>query len=288
MSNIIEIQNLNYTYLSALPYEHQALKNITFSLKRGDCLGLFGYNGSGKSTLAKILNGLLCPTAEKITVCGIDLTSKHLNDRLWEKVGFVFQYPEKQIFKPNVYEEVAYGPRNLGFCEPVVRDRVYEALEKVGLRPDLTEHLSPFNLSGGMRRRIAIAGILAINPQVLIMDEPMAGLDSIGRTMVCDIIKNRQENRNTTIVISHDLKEIINLIDRIVILDDGSLILNGIVDDLLTDLETIARYKFELPDSLRIICALIAKGVKIDLNRERNISEAVTEISRFLRENPGE
>ncbi|WP_425804461.1 ATP-binding cassette domain-containing protein [Desulfitobacterium sp. Sab5] len=285
MSNIIEIQDLNYTYLNGSPYEHQALKNITLSLNRGDCLGIFGSNGSGKSTLAKILNGLLRPTAGKFVICGIDSTTKHLNDHLWRKVGYVFQYPEKQIFKSNVYDEIAYGPRNLGLSESDVKSRVNDALEKVGFIPDLTEHLSPVNFSGGMRRRIAIAGILAINPEVLIMDEPMASLDPIGRKMVYDIIKNRQENKNTTIIISHDLKEIIDLIDRIVILDHGTVIFEGIINDLQANAKILTKYKFELPDYMQVIYALAIKGVKINTSI-KSMAEVVSEISQILRNNP--
>lgn len=284
MSNIVEIQDINYTYLNGFSYEHQAIKNITLSLNRGDCLGIFGANGSGKSTLAKIINGLLCPTAGKMVICGIDFTDKHLNDHLWSKVGFVFQYPEKQIFKSNVYDEVAYGPRNLGLSESEVKIRVYGALEKVGLNPDLSEHLSPVNLSGGMQRRIAIAGILALNPEVLILDEPMAGLDPIGRKLVYDLIKNRQEKKNTTIIISHELKEIIDLIDRIIILDQGAVIFEGITNDLLAEEKIIAKYKFELPDYLQVIYALAAKGVKIDKSI-KSMAEVISEISRILQNN---
>lgn len=284
MSNIVEIKDIDYTYLNGLSNEHQAIKNITLSLNRGDCLGIFGANGSGKSTLAKIINGLLRPTAGKMIICGINSADKHLNEHLWKKVGFVFQYPEKQIFKSNVYDEVAYGPRNLGLSESEVKIRVYDALEKVGFIPDLGEHSSPVNLSGGMQRRIAIAGILALNPEVLILDEPMAGLDPIGRKLVYDIIKNRQENNNTTIIISHDLKEIIDLIDKIIILDQGAVIFEGIIDDLLDEEKILAKYKFELPDYLQVIYALTTKGVKIDKNL-KSMAEVASEISLIFRNN---
>jgi len=284
ISKIIELRKLGYTYLKGSPYEHQALKEIDLSLNPGECLGIFGPNGSGKSTLAKIINGLLGPTSGKAVVCGIDSASKSFNKHLWKKVGFVFQYPEKQIFKANVYDEVAYGPRNLGLSEPDVRHRVHDALEKVGLIPGVYKNSSPVNLSGGERRRVAIAGILAINPEIFILDEPAAGLDAMGRKMVYEIIKNRQANGSTVIIISHDLKEIINLIDRIVILDHGAMIFDGKVKDLLAVPRILAQYKCELPDYMQVINALTDKGIKVPTGL-KGMTEVACEISRILKEN---
>lgn len=284
MSKIVDIRDLDYTYLKGSPYEYQALKKINLSLNPGDCLGVFGPNGSGKSTLAKILNGLLRPTSGKAVICGIDSSSKNFNEHLWKKVGYVFQYPEKQIFKANVYDEVAYGPQNLGLSESDVKNRVHDAFKKVGLTPDLYQHLSPLNLSGGERRRVAIAGILAINPEMIILDEPVAGLDAIGRKMVYDIIKNRQENGNTIIIVSHDLKEIIKLIDRIVILDHGALIFDGRVEDLLAAPKILAQYRFQLPDYMQAVNALIAKGINVQTSI-KSMTEVASEISQIIREN---
>jgi energy-coupling factor transport system ATP-binding protein len=204
MSNIIDIKDLSYVYLPGTPYEQQALKDINMVLNQGELLGLFGGNGSGKSTLAKLLNGLLYPSRGKVRVCGIDTSIKELRNELWKKVGLVFQYPEQQIFEANIYDEVAYGPRNLGLKEAEVKSRVYQALEKVGLLPETLVNLSPVKLSGGVRRRIAIAGVLALEPEILILDEPMAGLDPLGQELMLDIIKKRQEmGTQSTIIISH-------------------------------------------------------------------------------------
>jgi energy-coupling factor transport system ATP-binding protein len=222
MSNIIDIKDLSYVYLPGTPYEQQALKDINMVLNQGELLGLFGGNGSGKSTLAKLLNGLLYPSRGKVRVCGIDTSIKELRNELWKKVGLVFQYPEQQIFEANIYDEVAYGPRNLGLKEAEVKSRVYQALEKVGLLPETLVNLSPVKLSGGVRRRIAIAGVLALEPEILILDEPMAGLDPLGQELMLDIIKKRQEmGTQSTIIISHDLKDIIALADKIAILEKG-------------------------------------------------------------------
>lgn len=284
MSKIIELKNMGYIYLIGSPYEHQALKNIDLSINPGECLGIFGPNGSGKSTLAKILNGLLCPSSGSAVICGVDSSSKHFHACLWKKVGFVFQYPEKQIFKANVYDEVAYAPRNLGLRESDVDIAVNDALNQVGLNPDAYRDLSPVNLSGGERRRVAIAGILAINPEILIMDEPVAGLDGMGRKLVYEIINSQKKSGNTTIIISHDLKEIIELIERVVILDNGTLIYDGKAEQLQTLPEILAHYSFELPEYMQVINALATKGIKIHKNL-KSMNEVACEISQILRKN---
>lgn len=282
MSKIIEAQDLSYMYLPGSPYEHLALKNLNLSLNQGEFLGIFGPNGSGKSTLAKHLNGLLYPTSGAITVCGIDTKVKHLRSQLWKKVGLVFQYPEHQIFEANVYDEVAYGLHNLGLNESEIRNRVYDALEKVGLSPDSIARLAPINLSGGIRRRVAIAGILALQPEILVLDEPMAGLDPLGCKLVLDIIRNRQENRNkTTIMISHNLKEILALADKVAVLDRGALVFYGEVKKLLANMEILTRFSFELPDYLQVVQALAARGMDVNTNI-RSMTEAGWEIIRIL------
>lgn len=281
MSKIIEIKNLDFTYLPGSPYEHQALKNIDLSLEEGDFLGIFGPNGSGKSTLAQHFNGLLHPTAGKVTVCGMDTADKKLRRQLWKKASLVFQYPEQQIFQITVYDEVAYGPRNMGINETEVKERVYSSLLKVGLVPEDTGQLTPFTLSGGMRRRIAIAGMIALNPEILILDEPMAGLDPLGRKLIIDIIKTRQDKNETTIMISHNLKEIMALADKIAILDQGTLVFTGEVNQLLENKELLARYHFEMPDYLQVIYALAARGFSVNTNIS-TMTEAGLEIAKLL------
>ncbi|NPV91346.1 MAG: energy-coupling factor transporter ATPase [Firmicutes bacterium] len=284
MSNIIEIQGLNYTYLPGSPYEHRALRDISLSLGRGEFLGVFGPNSSGKSTLAKHLNGLVYPTSGTVRVCGIDTSVKEQRTGLWKKVGLVFQYPEQQIFEASVYDEVSYGPRNLGLDESEIRDRVHDALEKVGLAPDPTSLLSPINLSGGIRRRVAIAGILALHPEIMVLDEPMAGLDPRGRRLVLDIINRRRENRNeTTVMISHNLKEILALADKIAILDRGALVFFGGVGELQADSKLLARFRFELPDYLQVVQALADRGIKVDTGI-KDMNEAGSELIRVLSE----
>lgn len=250
-------------------------------------LGLFGGNGSGKSTLAKLLNGLLYPSRGKVRVCGIDTSIKELRNELWKKVGLVFQYPEQQIFEANIYDEVAYGPRNLGLKEAEVKSRVYQALEKVGLLPETLVNLSPVKLSGGVRRRIAIAGVLALEPEILILDEPMAGLDPLGQELMLDIIKKRQEmGTQSTIIISHNLKDIIALADKIAILEKGSLLFYGEVAELLENIDILSRFHLELPDYLQVVYALKARGKRT--NRDiSNLDEAGLELIQIISSQKG-
>jgi energy-coupling factor transport system ATP-binding protein len=287
MSNIIDIKDLSYVYLPGTPYEQQALKDINMVLNQGELLGLFGGNGSGKSTLAKLMNGLLYPSRGKVRVCGIDTSIKELRNELWKKVGLVFQYPEQQIFEANIYDEVAYGPRNLGLKEAEVKSRVYQALEKVGLLPETLVNLSPVKLSGGVRRRIAIAGVLALEPEILILDEPMAGLDPLGQELMLDIIKKRQEmGTQSTIIISHNLKDIIALADKIAILEKGSLLFYGEVAELLENIDILSRFHLELPDYLQVVYALKARGKRT--NRDiSNLDEAGLELIQIISSQKG-
>lgn len=284
MSKIIEVRDLDYTYLPGSPYEHRALEKISFSLKQGEFLGIFGPNGSGKSTLAQHFNGLLHPTRGTVEICNMDTADKKLRRELWKKVSLVFQYPEQQIFQITVYDEIAYGPRNLGIDENEVKKRVRSALQKVGLIPENTEHLTPVSLSGGMKRRVAIAGMLALNPEILILDEPMAGLDALGRNLILDIIKNRKDNNETTIMISHSLKEIIALADKIAIMDKGALVFFGGAKELLKNTDLLARYHLELPEHLQLVYAVAERGYSINTNIN-SMTEAALEISKLWHKN---
>lgn len=284
MSKIIEVQDLNYTYLPGSKQEHKALKNISLSLNRGEFLGIFGPNGSGKSTLAQHFNGLLQPTSGKMWICGMDTSEKEVRHQLWKKAGLVFQYPEQQIFEATVFDEIAYGPKNLGLEKEDIKESVYESLQKVGFTPEKTEYLTPMSLSGGMRRRVAIAGVLSLRSEILILDEPMAGLDPIGRKLILNIIKERKEKQKaTTVMISHSLKDILALADKIAVLDKGNLVFYGDVKDLLSNRDLMTHYNLELPDYLQAVYLLAAKGFKVNTNIE-NIREAGLEISRLLKE----
>ena len=281
MSAIIEVKELNYTYLPGTPYQHQALKNISLTVEPGDFLGIFGPNGSGKSTLARQFNGLLWPGSGQVLVCGQDTARKKVRQSLWQKAGLVFQFPEQQIFQITVYDEIAYGPRNLGISEEEVRERVNCALLMVGLKPEKMNDLTPFSLSGGMKRRVTIAGMLALKPEILILDEPMAGLDPAGRRMILGIISHRREKNETTLMISHDLKEIMGLADKIAILDEGSLVFFGRTEELLKSPDILQRYRLELPAYLKIMYALADKKFDVKQNVS-SIDEAAAEIMKLI------
>lgn len=280
MPRIIEIDHLFHTYAEGSPYEVEALKDVSLSIDQGKFLGLFGPNGSGKSTLVQHLNGLIQPQKGSVMVCGIDASKPKASRHLWKKAGLIFQFPEHQIFQTSVYNEVAYGPRNLKLPETTVKERVYEALQQVGIIQENVVQLPPATLSGGMRRRVAIAGMLAIQPEILILDEPMAGLDSAGRKLILDIIRKRQEKHETTVMISHSLKEIMTITDKIAILENGCLVFNGKVKDLLNRPEVLAQYHFELPEYLQIVYELAAKGFDIRTNIS-SIREAGQEIIKL-------
>ena len=281
MPKIIETEQLSYTYLPGSLYEHQALKNLNFSLARGKVLGIFGPNGSGKSTLAQHFNGLIRPTSGSMFVCGLNTSDPKLSKDLWKKAGLVFQYPEQQIFQVSVYEEIAYGPRNLGLPEREIKERVAQALQQVGLIQEKITLLAPASLSGGLRRKVAIAGMLAIQPELLILDEPMAGLDSAGRRLILDIIQERRRKNETTVIISHNLKEIMTITDKIAILDQGSLAFFGDVQDLLTKTEILERYHLELPEFLQVLLALSTRGFDLPRNIS-SMKEAGLEILSLL------
>jgi len=281
MPQIITSSQLSYTYLPGSPYERRALHDISFCLEPGEFLGIFGPNGSGKSTLAQLLNGILQPSGGSLTVCQLNTAGADSRLNLWKKVGLVFQYPEQQIFKTTVYEEVAYAPRNLGLAENSVHARVCESLSQVGLEPAVFMNAPPSTLSGGQKRRVAIASLLALQPELLVLDEPMAGLDPIGRQLVLEIIKTRQTQRESTVMISHNLKDILALADKIAILDSGALIFWGSVQDFLENKRIQSRYRLVLPDYLQVACALAERGVTVQ-SGINNLTEAEEALAALL------
>lgn len=281
MPKIIEIEQLSYTYLPGTVYQQQALRNLTFSLEQGKVLGIFGPNGSGKSTLARHFNGLIRPAKGSLRVCGLNTSDPEQSKNLWQKAGLVFQYPEQQIFQVTVYDEIAYGPRNMGLTEREIQARVGLALKQVGLTGEKVALQTPASLSGGLRRKVAIAGMLAIQPVLLVLDEPMAGLDSGGRRLILDIIQQRRQKNETTVIISHNLKEIMTITDQIAILDQGSLAFYGDLRELLTRTEILARYHLELPEFLQISLALSARGFNLP-GPIRSMQEAGAAILNLL------
>jgi len=251
---IIEVNNLTFTYCQGTPYEKKSLDNISFMVEKGDVLGIAGENGSGKSTLIKHFNGLLNPTSGRISVLGKDLSNSLDRNELWKKVGMVFQFPEQQLFEDTVFNEIAYGLKNLGISRDKIPGMVNEALKKVGLDNEAIEQFSPLCLSGGMRRRAAIACVLAMKPEVLILDESTAGLDLSGREKILDIIKKIKEENNTTIIIvSHNLNELISVCSHIAVLKDGNLVSYGKIREVLSQKLVQDRCPKMFPDYIQLI-----------------------------------
>ncbi|NPV74472.1 MAG: energy-coupling factor transporter ATPase [Pelotomaculum sp.] len=280
---VINVENLTHVYLPGTPYERKALDGITLSVERGEFLGIVGANGSGKSTLIQHFNGLLSPTAGKVAVCGLDTSVEKHRNELWKKVGLVFQYPEQQLFEATVFDDVSYGPRNLGLDQREVRDRTMEALEKVGLEPEAVAGLPPICLSGGLRRRVAIAGVLALKPEILVLDEPTAGLDPPGREMILKLVKNlQQEDRITVVMVSHSIREIISLADRIAVLESGKLIAYGDAKEILSQ-RIFRDLPGWLPDYLLLIYTLAERGKEVNTGII-TMAEAELEIARLLEE----
>ena len=231
---IMKIENLNFIYNPNTPFEKRALDNISLEIEQGEFIGLIGHTGSGKSTLVQHLNGLLKPTSGKIIIDGVNITEKEANlKEIRQKVGLVFQYPEHQLFEETIYKDIAFGPKNLGLNEEEVKARVKEAMELVGLDYEELKDRSPFELSGGQKRRVAIAGVLAMKPKILVLDEPTAGLDPRGRDEILGEIQQLYDKENMTIIlVSHSMEDIAKLVNRILVMHRGKVVIDGKTRDV--------------------------------------------------------
>ncbi len=223
----VEIRNLSHTYSQGSPFEYQALKTISLTIEDGEFIGIIGHTGSGKSTLIQHLNGLLSPTSGTVVVDELDIFAQKKSDliNLRHRVGLVFQYPEHQLFEETVYKDIAFGPKNQGLDEKTTDQRIRKAVTMVGLDFESIKNKSPFELSGGQMRRVAIAGVLAMEPSVLILDEPTAGLDPRGRDSILSQIKKLHEDRQMTVIlVSHSMEDIGKLVNKILVLSDGEVV----------------------------------------------------------------
>ena len=279
---VIEINNLSYVYNSGTSIGKKALDNITLSVEKGEFLGIVGGNGSGKSTLIQHFNGLLYPQSGSISVLGIDPRDRQKGKELWRSVGLVFQFPEQQIFEATVFEEVAYGLNNMELDRAEIAVRVDEALTSVGLIPEQVRDLSPLCLSGGMRRRIAVASILAMKPEILILDEPTAGLDPEGCAHILTTVKRyQQEQKVTVIMVSHCINELIILADRLTLLDQGRLKAWGPTREVL-ERDDLPYGDLLLPDYMKLLRNLKIRGLQVNTGL-LTVEEAACEIERLLK-----
>ena len=280
MNPILEVKNLNYIYSAGTPFEHKALDNVSFAVSRGEFIGIIGHTGSGKSTLMQQLNGLLKPTSGSVMLDGQDIWSdKKLTRQARFRVGLVFQYPEYQLFEETVYKDIAFGPKNMGLKPEEVDRRVREAAGFVGLTENQLE-VTPFDLSGGQKRRVAIAGVIAMEPEVLILDEPTAGLDPIGRAEILGNIEAYRKAKNATIMmVSHSMEDVARLTDRLLVMNGSKLAMDGTPAEVFTHAEELVEMGLNIPQVTQIFLQLRKMG--LDVENVYTIDQAVAELKRI-------
>ena len=264
MAPFLQVQNLEHIYSQGTPFEHVALKDVSFSVERGEFIGIIGHTGSGKSTLMQHLNGLLKPTNGKILLDGKDIWQDKKTTRQSRfRVGLVFQYPEYQLFEETVYKDIAFGPKNMGLDEKEVDRRVREAAGFVGLT-DAQLEVSPFDLSGGQKRRVAIAGVIAMEPEILILDEPTAGLDPVGREGILQNIEAYRKAKNATIMmVSHSMNDVARLTDRLLVMCDATLAMDGTPNQVFQRADELVQMGLDIPELTRLFMKLRQLGLDV-------------------------
>ena len=264
MDAIIQTEKLSHLYSAGTPFEHAALVDVDFTAYRGEYLGIIGRTGSGKSTLIQHLNGLLKPTSGRVLFAGQDIWASKARTRQTRfQVGLVFQYPEYQLFEETVYKDISFGPKNMGLDEKEVDRRVRSAAYFVGLRDDQLNQ-SPFELSGGQKRRVAIAGVIAMEPKVLILDEPTAGLDPVGTESILSNIRAYHKAQNATIImVSHSMEEMARTVDRLVVVNDGKIALEGAPSQVFQHGQELEDMGLGIPQMTRVFNRLKAMGVDV-------------------------
>lgn len=281
---ILETQNLTYKYSVGTPFEKVAIENISISVEKGDFIGIIGHTGSGKSTLVQHLNGLLKPTSGTILLDGKDIHSdKNFTRQARFKVGLCFQYPEYQLFENTVYEDIAFGPKNMKLSKEEIKERVLRAAEFVGVRNDMLQK-SPFDLSGGEKRRVAIAGVMAMQPEILILDEPSAGLDPKGRKVISEMIEQYRKNTGSTvIVVSHSMEDVAESADKVLVMNKGKVEYFASVDEVFSNAEHLVEIGLNVPEITKVFLALKKQGydVRTDIY---SVNEAKAELLRLFKE----
>ena len=280
MKPILEVKNLTYIYSAGTPFEHKALDDISFSVERGEFIGIIGHTGSGKSTLMQQLNGLLKPTSGTALLDGQDIWSdKKLTRQARFRVGLVFQYPEYQLFEETVYKDIAFGPKNMGLSAEEVDRRVREAAGFVGLTEQQLE-VSPFDLSGGQKRRADTAGVIAMEPEVLILDEPTAGLDPVGRSEILGNIQSYRKAKNATIMmVSHSMEDVARLTDRLLVMNGSKLAMDAPPAQVFTHAEELTQMGLNIPQVTQVFLEL--KKLGLDVKNVYTIEQAAAEIRRL-------
>ncbi len=281
----IKLEHVTHTYGLGSPFEKTALHDVSLEIESGEFVGIIGHTGSGKSTLVQLLNGLLQPTQGTVTVDGMDISQKTKEAmQMRHKVGMVFQYPEYQLFEETIAKDIAFGPRNFGLSDDEIEDRVKEAMEFVGLDYKTYADRSPFRLSGGQMRRVAIAGVIAIHPQYLILDEPSAGLDPAGRREIfAEIQRWHREKDITVILVSHNMDDISRMASRLIVLSQGQICIDGEpLAVFATEQETLHRAGVSVPPVTEVLQYLKGRGLLLQ-DRVHTVEEAADSIYQCIR-----
>ncbi len=265
MAPILQVTNLQHIYSAGTPFEHVALDNVSFAVERGEFIGVIGHTGSGKSTLMQHLNGLLKPTSGSVCLDGRDIWSeKTLTRQSRFRVGLVFQYPEYQLFEETVYKDIAFGPKNMGLSPEEVDRRVQEAAGFVGITQAQLQ-VSPFDLSGGQKRRVAIAGVIAMEPEVLILDEPTAGLDPEGREEILSNIENYRKAKNATIMmVTHSMSDVAKLAERLLVMSGSRLVMDGTPKEVFARAQELLDMGLDIPELTRVFMKLAQMGLPVE------------------------
>lgn len=262
--SILELKNICYTYGAGTPFEKKAVNDVSFSVNKGELIGIIGHTGSGKSTLVQMLNGLMKPTSGQVLLDGVDIWDKPKEIRkIRFKVGMVFQYPEYQLFEETVYKDIAFGPTNKGLSAEEIDKEVRRAARFTGLKDELLDK-SPFDLSGGEKRRAAIAGVIAMDPDVLVLDEPTAGLDPMGRdVLLSQIVRYHEERQNTVLLVSHSMEDIARVADRIVVMNKSKLVMFDETQKVFARGDELAKIGLRIPQITKIMSQLRKRGVDV-------------------------
>lgn len=280
----IEVKGLTHIYSEGLPHESVALENVSFNVEDGQLVGVIGHTGSGKSTLVQHLNGLLRPKSGTIVVGDVDITVDGVVMRdIRRKIGLVFQYPEYQLFEETVAKDVAFGPGNLGLSQEETEQRVKEAIQMVGLDYDAVKNVSPFELSGGQKRRVAIAGVIAMKPEILILDEPTAGLNPKAHDDILAMVRAiHEQEKNIIFLISHNMNDIAAMADKVIVMDRGQVAMDGTPAQVFSRGEELKAMGLALPDSMELVARLRRAGMDIDTSC-LTMEQAADEIAKVLK-----
>lgn len=283
MSSVLELKNLSFVYGQKTPFEERAVDNVSLSIEKGEFVGIIGHTGSGKSTLVQMLNGLIQPTEGQVLLDGEDIWQNPKEIRKVRfKVGMVFQYPEYQLFEETVYKDIAFGPTNMGKSEQEIDMAVRKAAEFTDLKPELLQK-SPFDLSGGEKRRAAIAGVIAMDPEVLVLDEPTAGLDPMGRdVLLSQIVQYHKKRKNTVLLVSHSMEDIARVADRIIVMNESHLVMFDKTREVFSHGRELEKIGLRVPQITKIMLELKEKGYDVP-DGILTVDEAFSALSSLLK-----